>query len=247
MSDERVRGLERSVWLLGAVVLGQALLTFLLLQEVRRFDESITAFRTETAAQLRATDAFIRFSTDGDWIPREEQLGPAVGGSEPLVRIVEFVDFECPACGYFAPRLRSLVEASGGSVALTIKHLPLADIHPNAYLAALGAHCAQAADRFWEYSDRLYADQARLASAADAFLLETAREMELREDEFRGCLESPAARRSVEADVDLARRLGVRQTPTFFINGKRLDGPDWDLLEGAVQWEIRRQMSLARR
>lgn len=247
MSDERDRGTDWSIWLLGAVVLGQALLTFLMLQQVRQLDQRITSFRTETAGQLRATEAFIRFSTDGDWVPPEEQFGPALGGSEPRVRVVEFVDFECPACKYFAPRLRSMVDGSNGSVALTVKHLPLPDIHPSAYAAALGGWCAHQAGRFWEYTDEMYGQQSRLASAGDVFVVETARELKLPESDFRACLQSPAARRAVDADVDLARRLGVSRTPTFFINGKRLDGPDWELLEAAINWELRRQTSLAQR
>jgi hypothetical protein len=247
MSEDRSRGLEHAVWLLGAVALGLALLTLLLLQQVRRLDGTIAQFGTETAAQLRATDAFIRYSTDGTWLPAEERFGPAVGGSEAPVQIVEFVDFECPACQFFAPRLRSLVDSSDGLINLTIKHLPLSDIHANAYIAALGAHCAHEAGRFWDYSDRLYQEQSRLAVAGYDFLMETALKLELPPDEFRGCLQSTATRGAVDADLDLARRLGIRQTPTFFINGKRLDGPDWELLEAVVEWELRRSTSIAQR
>lgn len=248
MSAERERGPDRTaIWLVGSVVLGQALLTFLLLREVQRLDRTLADFRSETTAQLRATDGFIRFSTDGNWVPPEEALGPSLGAGEPRVRIVEFVDFECPACRYFAPRLRRLVDESGGAIALTVKHLPLPDLHPNAYVAALGGYCAHQAGRFWEYNERMYAEQGRLASAGDAFLVETAGKLGLREGDFRGCLQSPAARAAVDADGDLARRMGVRLTPTFFINGKRLDGPDWELLEAAVEAELRRQTSLARR
>lgn len=247
MSDERVRNAERSIWLLGLVVLGQALLTFLMLREVQQLDRSLAEFRTQTAGQLRATDAFIRFSTDGTWVPPEEQFGPSLGHSGARVRIVEFVDFECPACRYFAPRLRGLVDGSDGSISLTIKHLPLPDLHPNAYAAALGGYCADQAGRFWDYSERMYARQSRLASAGDAFFIETARDLGLREDHFRDCMQSAAARKAVDADGNLARRLGVSRTPTFFVNGKRLDGPDWELLESAVMWELRRQTSLAQR
>jgi protein-disulfide isomerase len=133
------------------------------------------------------------------------------------VAIVEFVDFQCPYCGTFAKSILPELETefiSKGTVSFVLKHLPLESIHPAAKPAAVAAHCAGEAGRFWEAHDLLWREARDLrADSALDFVAELAG---LDRSAYDDCVqkEGPAA---VAADIELARSLGVRSTPTFFV------------------------------
>ena len=107
-----------------------------------------------------------------------------------------------------------------GKVRLVYKDFPL-EGHALARPAAEAARCAGAAGKYWEYHDRLFQAQPNFARAD---LLRYASDLGIPADTFAQCLDSGRFRRLVEADVEQGRQLGVLSTPTFFINGMRLEG-----------------------
>ncbi|MGH7426952.1 MAG: DsbA family protein [Gemmatimonadales bacterium] len=238
MSTEDRVGVSGFV-LLSVLVLGQAALTYTLNRRVGALDERMRNFGVSIGTQLSATDAFLKFTTDGVWIRLEDATGPSVGATRPAVHVIEFADFECPACAVIAPRLTAVLQRDSQLVRLTFKHLPLTEIHSEAFAAALGGVCADHFGRFWEFAERVYDDQESLSRLGGAFVVMTAGELGIDTTAFLRCLESGPTRSVVEGDLKLARRLGIRSTPTFFVNGKRLEGANWDLLEAAVEWELR--------
>lgn len=145
---------------------------------------------------------------------------PSKGAAEPLVTIVEYSDFECPFCGAFATTLDELVAAYPDDVRIVFQQFPLA-MHPGAEPAARAAIAAQAQGRFWAMHDRLFAE--RHANGTDR-LVEIAVELGLDPDKFRADLESEATAARVKAEQDKGREIGVRSTPNFFINGRRVEG-----------------------
>ncbi len=225
--------------LLSFLVLGQAALLYALNRRVVALDERLRSFGVSIGTQLLATDAFLKFTTDGVWIRMEDATGPSVGARRPVVHVIEFADFECPACAKIAPQLAALLQRDSQFVRLTFKHLPLTEIHAEAFAAALGGVCAERFGRFWEYSERVYDDQAALSRLGSASVIRIAGALGIDSAAFLRCLEAGPTRSVVERDLQLARRLGIRSTPTFFVNGKRLEGANWDLLEAAVEWELR--------
>lgn len=146
---------------------------------------------------------------------------PERGPSDAWVTIVEFSDFQCPACGAAAPTIVQLLSRYPADLRLVYKHFPLTMIHPNARPAAIAAECAREQGRFWEMHDRLFANQRALTSDdlkayASAIGLDIAK--------WESCLSNPGPAARVDADEALGEKLGVRATPTFVINGKPLEG-----------------------
>ena len=145
---------------------------------------------------------------------------PAKGPSNAPVQIIEFSDFECPFCFRANPIVAQVMSTYGNRVRLVYRHLPLPN-HPNARPAAEAAACANEQGRFWEYHDRLFANQSKL-SAPD--LKQHAADLGLDTAKFNACVDSRRFQKDVDADMDAAQLLGVSGTPHFFINGRALSG-----------------------
>ncbi len=145
---------------------------------------------------------------------------PAKGAAAPLVTIIEYSDFECPFCGGFATTLDELVAAYPDDVRVVFQHFPL-PMHRGAEPAARAAVAAQAQGRFWAMHDRLFRERhvdgvEGLTEVADQLGLDTTR--------FAADLESDATKQRVADEQARGREVGVRSTPNFFINGRRVEG-----------------------
>ncbi|OGW79788.1 MAG: hypothetical protein A2Z83_03660 [Omnitrophica bacterium GWA2_52_8] len=142
------------------------------------------------------------------------------------VEIVEFSDFQCPACQLVQPLLKSLDEKYPGQIRLVFKHFPLAG-HAWSGQLHLAAECAGEQGRFWEYHDALYAAQKELGGTEDPTvrLLGFAKTLGLDLDIFAVCVTGPDAAKRVTAERAEGEKLLLRSTPTFFINGTRVVGP----------------------
>jgi predicted DsbA family dithiol-disulfide isomerase len=139
--------------------------------------------------------------------------------SEATVTITEFSDFQCPYCQQAAVVVEQLRQIYGDNVKFVFKQMPL-PFHHYAFKAAQAAVIAQQQGKFWEYHDRLFAARDLSVDA----LKKMAGEAGLKQKEFNQSLDSDATRAAVEKDIQDAKQLGVRGTPTFFVNGKILRG-----------------------
>jgi protein-disulfide isomerase len=146
--------------------------------------------------------------------------GRARGPATAPVTILEWSDFQCPFCREAQPVLERLLAEFPDTVRLVFKDFPLRS-HGLAGPAALAARCAGAQGRFWEYHDMLFLTQP--AFARDE-LVAYARRLGLDTTRFAECLDSAAPREAVVADQREGREAGVRATPTFFVNGRRVEG-----------------------
>ncbi|MGY1729916.1 Na+/H+ antiporter NhaA [Geodermatophilus sp. SYSU D01045] len=159
---------------------------------------------------------------------RDHVRGPA---DAPLT-LVEYGDFECPFCGRATGAVEEVRERFGDRLRYVFRHLPLADVHPHARLAAEAAEAAAEQGRFWAMHDRLFAAQDRLTPAD---LLEHAAALGLDVQRFARDLGAARFARRVQEDVDSAEASGVAGTPTFFVHGRRHTGPhDADSLAAAL-------------
>jgi protein-disulfide isomerase len=186
-------------------------------------------------AQLRE-----QFPIDQD-VPRMrievEAVGPARGAANARVTLIEFSDFQCPYCGKARATLSQLRTRFADDLRILYRHLPL-DFHTEALDAAYASVCAQFQGRFWEYHDVLFDNPTKLDRK---HLFEYAKKTGLDRDDFEACLDSDAPRRRVEADLRQAQALGLRATPTFFVNGMMLQGAlPFDEFEALIQSEIDR-------
>jgi protein-disulfide isomerase len=157
---------------------------------------------------------------------------PPKGNENSSITIIEFSDFQCPACKAAEPIIKKVLERY--DVAFYYRHFPLPS-HKNSFIAAEAAECANEQEQFWEYHDILFENQANLDKEN---LKEYAKELKLDEDEFNLCLDSEKYKDIVEKDLRDGNNLEVRGTPTFFINGRRILGANEVQMTKIIEKEI---------
>jgi protein-disulfide isomerase/uncharacterized membrane protein len=197
------------------------------------FSAAYTPPAVSTVAEIEIQQPeFVRHYLGRPIVPLASVMRPdaaAKGPANAPVTIVEFSDFQCPACGQ---AYRDLHEVLGRrtDVRLVFRNFPLDSscnealprtLHPDACQAAMAAECARQQSRFWEYHDRLFENQRALDRDS---LFRYAREVGIDIPTFRACLDDPAAREHVVDDVRAGIAAGIESTPTLFINGRRIDG-----------------------
>jgi len=146
---------------------------------------------------------------------------PARGPASAPVTIAEFSDFQCPFCQRAVPTLKQVEDVYKDKVRIVWKHMPLESIHKQALGAALAAEAARMQGKFWEYHDKLFANQRQLTPDD---LKRYAQEVGLNMARFEKDLLNVENRKRVTDDMAEARSLGVSGTPGFFVNGRFLNG-----------------------
>ena len=152
-------------------------------------------------------------------IPTENSY--ALGPADAPITIVEFSDYQCPFCRrWHAEVYEPLLAAYPGKIRLVYRNLPLTSIHPDALGAAEAAMCAGEQDVYWKYHDKLFSSE----SLGNSVYLQYAQELGLNVPAFEACLNDHKYQKTIESDSDFAINLGIRSTPTFFINGLAVVG-----------------------
>lgn len=159
-----------------------------------------------------------------DYTPLLPQAEHAKGNLDSDIIMTEFSDFECPFCGRFFrdthPQILSEY-VDTNEIKFVYKHFPLTQIHNFAMKSAEASECAADQGKFWEMHDILFERQPQLAPRA---LKQYAEEIGLDTIAFNNCLDSGVMVSRVRADMQEALKLGVRSTPTFFINEQKIEG-----------------------
>jgi protein-disulfide isomerase len=154
----------------------------------------------------------------------EVSLGnaPSKGSSSAKVTIIEYSDFQCPFCSKGANVITAIEKKYGNKVNIGFKHFPL-PFHAQARIAAEASMCAKEQDikLFWKMHDAMFADQTKLDKAN---LIATAKKMGVKEAPFTACLESGKFKSAIDADMAEGTSIGIKSTPTFFVNGKMING-----------------------
>ncbi len=149
------------------------------------------------------------------------QDAPSIGASQAALRVQVFCDFQCPYCGAAYPIIREFVTRHQDQVQLVFRHFPNEESHPYAGVAAVAAECAKAQGMFWPYHDTLFQHQDQLDPTS---LRQFAVRVGLKEKSFMQCVQDNGRKARVDQDLAEALKLGVRGTPTWFINGKKVEG-----------------------
>jgi protein-disulfide isomerase len=153
----------------------------------------------------------------------------ARGSSQAPVTLVEFSDFQCPACRRSQEYLRAIEARYPGQVRVVFRHFPLS-MHPRAAKAAEAAECAGEQGRFWEMHDKLFG----ASDLEDAALKRYAADLGIGGERFTQCLDAGTYAWKWQRDRRDGEQVGVEATPTFFINGRLFMGPPVLPLVGAV-------------
>ena len=170
---------------------------------------------------------------------------PVLGMSSAPVTMIEFSDFQCPFCEkYFSQTLPGIEKnyVDSGKVKLVFKNMPLENLHPNAKQAALAAECANEQNKFWDYHNKLFANQdgwANLSSVnATNIFKQYAAQIGLDTNSFNSCVDSSKYDTSVNKDAQDGKTYGATGTPTFFIGS---DSKGYTKLVGAQPYAVFQQ------
>ncbi len=143
---------------------------------------------------------------------------------EAKVTIVKFSDYECPACAYYHSMLKQLKQDLGTDVKVIAKHFPLS-IHPYAQVAARSAEAARLQGKYDEMHDLIFAGQSQWSRGnAENIFIGYAQSLDLDIEKFRADMNSADMNRIVISDRREGMELGVNSTPTFFIEGDKING-----------------------
>ncbi|HRN96063.1 MAG TPA: thioredoxin domain-containing protein [Candidatus Levybacteria bacterium] len=158
------------------------------------------------------------------------------------VTLVEYADFQCPACQANVQLVKQIIEDYPEDVKFVYKHFPLSSIHKNAVAAGVAAEAAGKQEMFWEMHDLLFEKQAEWsvlgASEVQNRFVEYAQSLGLDTDMFRQDLNDKTLAEKVNTQQNEGINLGVMGTPTFFANGKRVQSGSYELLKAAVESEL---------
>jgi protein-disulfide isomerase len=148
------------------------------------------------------------------------------GPENAKIDIVEFIDFECPACAYGTQKLKEYMAQYPNSIHLQVRYYPLMNIHHHALEAASYVECVARQGKFWQFFDPLMSSQeqwARLVNVEGVFD-QMAQQAGADLGQIKNCLSSGDVSVKIMAEKAIGRSMGVQSTPTYFINKKMVVG-----------------------
>ena len=158
--------------------------------------------------------------TGEDWIK---------GNPDAEVVLIEYSDFQCPACASFYVIVEEILDEFGSHMQFAYRHFPLKSIHDKASLAGQAAEAAGLQGKFWEMYAEIFENQAmwKQLSVNDAenYFTKYAANLDLDQKQFIEDLNSSKVENLVEAEFKSAREGGLNSTPTFFLNGEKIENP----------------------
>ncbi len=149
------------------------------------------------------------------------------GNPDAYVTLVEYSDFQCPACRSYYPMLKKLNEKYPDNLRIVYRHFPLVQIHQHATRAAQAAEAAGMQGKFWEMHDMIFNTQDSWSESDNPkqFFADLAGTLGLDVEKFERDIESDEVMEKVKRDTNSGIKLGVSATPTFYLNGRKLANP----------------------
>jgi protein-disulfide isomerase len=163
------------------------------------------------------------------------------GNPRSSVTLVEYSDFQCPTCGQYYPMLKQLGDEFHDQIRFVYRQFPLTGLHRNAMPAALAAEAAGRQGRFWEMHNLIFEHQKEWSDRSDARerFIGYAKELGLDITRFEADMDAESTKKAVEADMQSGFLLGVNGTPTFFLNGVKLQNPrSYDAFRNLIQLSV---------
>ncbi len=163
----------------------------------------------------------------------------AKGREDARATLVEYSDFQCPACGAYYPLVKRINDELGDDVRFAYRHFPLPQ-HKNAKPAAYAAEAAGRQGKFWEMHDKIFEGQDNWSESprAEEIFIQYATDLGLDIERFKTDVGSDEIRAKVENDYSSGVRSQVNATPTFFLNGKRIQPRSYDDFKDIITKEI---------
>lgn len=149
------------------------------------------------------------------------------GKTDSKVLLIEYGDYQCPSCGGAYPNVKTLLDEYGDRIAFVFRNFPLTTLHPNARAGAAAAESAGLQGKYWEMHDQLYSDRDNWinldASTRTDQFVSYATQLGLDTTKFKTDLSDPNVNKKISFDIALGKQNSVDATPTFFLNGTKVD------------------------
>jgi protein-disulfide isomerase len=170
---------------------------------------------------------FLVFRNDNASAPNAKGTPSNHIKGDGAVKLVEYGDFQCPACGQYYPVVTQVVDKYSQDITFQFRNNPLVSIHPNAFAGSRAAEAASKQGKFWEMYDKLFGNQQDWSSASNpmSFFETYAKQLGLNVDQFKKDFASSAVNDTINADLAQGKKIGVKATPTFELNGKVIENP----------------------
>lgn len=150
------------------------------------------------------------------------------GKLDSPVTLTEYVDFQCEACYAFYPTVKQVKEKYKGRVKFQVKNFPIFSSHPFAMKAAANAEAAAKQGKFWEMHDRIFEGQKTWQTMRDpqGQFDSYAETIGLDMEKFKTDISAPETDAAIDADLKEVQEIGGNGTPTFALNGKKIETPE---------------------
>ena len=166
-----------------------------------------------------------------------------IGNKESKTLLIEYGDFQCPACQSAYPNIKELVEEFQDDILFIFRNNPITQIHPNARAGSAAAEAAGLQDKYWEMHDMLYEKQSDWSQASSSERLSIfegyAKEIDVKDiDKFKSDMESSAVNNKINFDLALGKKVPVTGTPTILLNGEKIESDVWgskDKFKSAIE------------
>ena len=183
-------------------------------------------------------------STSSGKLPQITNSDPAIGTPSAKVTLVEYADFQCPACAAYHPMVKQILTEFNGKIYFVYRYFPLTQTHQNAMISAQSAYSANLQGKFWEMHDMLFQTQNSWANSTKAreTFIDYANKLNLNADKFTKDIGSGEAKNFINDSYSKGLAIGVNSTPTFFINGTKIQNPrTYDDFKKLIQDEINKK------
>lgn len=152
------------------------------------------------------------------------------GKADSKVVLIEYGDFQCPGCGSAHGVVKKITEKYQGQLAFVFRNFPITSKHPNARAASAAAEAAAKQGKYWEMHNKIFESQDNWgnlgATERTEFFTNYAKELGLDANTFTADLTSNEINKKISFDQALGKKAGANATPTFILNGKKLDN-EW--------------------
>lgn len=194
---------KNSILLWSLIILGIAGIVLIMLAVVNRVPEGQLAVAV----------------SDADWTK---------GPKDAPVTLVEYSDFQCPACAFYFDMTKQLEKDFSDKLLIVFRHFPLETIHPNARAAAEAAEAAGQQGKFWEMHDFLFSSQDQWANSENAkdLFITFSGLLGLDKDKFITDAGAQEVKDKINKDIESGNASKIIGTPTFFLNGKQISNPE---------------------
>lgn len=163
-------------------------------------------------------------------VPIKADLEFSRGNPKSKVTLIEYGDFQCPACAQYEPIINQLLSEEGRKLHFVYRYFPLSNVHKNAKISAQAGFAANIQGKFWEISNKLYENQTEWSESTNArdLFANYAKDLGINVEQFKTEMDSPPAAKFVSDSEAAAISLGLNSTPSFFLNGKLINPAGFD-------------------